>query len=304
MRRNIIFRQKTVQLLLLSILAVQPFSLFSKEKGSKFGGVQIGITTYSYRAMADQSLPAVLNYLVESGINSVELKGDPLEKYLGIPQLKDAAARKEWRASVPMKKFEEVRKMFAAKGIKIDIVKFEGGITGWSDEEIDYAFHVCKTLRARGISMEISENVAKRFAPFAEKHKRYVILHNHGQPGNPDFSFDRILSHGRYLMLNLDAGHYFGATGLHPNLIIERLHHRIASLHMKDKTGPNAASPNRNMPWGQGETPIEDILRLIQKNKWPITCDIELEHSIPEGSDAVKEVTKCVGYCKNILINQ
>jgi hypothetical protein len=41
---------------------------------------------------------------------------------------------------------------------------------------------------------------------------------------------------------------------------------------------------------------------LIQKNKWPITCDIELEYNIPEGSDAVKEVTKCVKYCREALL--
>jgi len=145
--------------------------------------------------------------------------------------------------------------------------------------------------------------VAKRFAPFANKHKRYVILHNHGQPGNPDFSFDKILAYGPYLMLNLDVGHFFGATGIHPNEVIERLHNRIASLHLKDKTGPTAVNPNQNMSWGEGETPIEDILRLIQKNKWPITCDIELEHKIPEGSDAVKEVIKCVDYSRKILLD-
>jgi hypothetical protein len=55
------------------------------------------------------------------------------------------------------------------------------------------------------------------------------------------------------------------------------------------------------MPWGKGETPIADILKLLQKNKWPVYCDIELEYPVPAGSDAQKEVIKCVEYCKNIL---
>jgi len=42
----------------------------------------------------------------------------------------------------------------------------------------------------------------------------------------------------------------------------------------------------------------------VQKNKWPITCDIELEYSIPNGSDAVKEVTNCVEYCRAALTNK
>jgi hypothetical protein len=40
---------------------------------------------------------------------------------------------------------------------------------------------------------------------------------------------------------------------------------------------------------------------LIKKNKWPINVDVELEYPIPEGSDAVAEVKKCVEYCKSIL---
>ena len=272
------------------------------KKSSKFGGVQIGAITYSYRSMPDQSLTAVLGYALESGLSSVELMGGPVEQYAGIPQVKDPQALRQWRTTVSMDKFREIKKMFNAKGVKIDILKL--GSPNWSDEEIDYAFNVCKTLGARGITMEISEEAAKRMAPFAEKHNRYVIFHNHGQPGTPGFSFDKVLAHGPKLMLNLDVGHYFGATGLHPNELIERLHDRIASLHIKDKTGPNAANPNKNMEFGKGETPVTEILQLVQKNKWPITCDIELEYDLPQGSDAVKEVAKCVEYCRKALVTK
>lgn len=103
-------------------------------------------------------------------------------------------------------------------------------------------------------------------------------------------------------MLNLDCGHYFGATGLNPCALIERLHDRIISLHIKDKTGPKASDPNKNQEFGHGETPVVEILQLIQNKKWPIQCDIELEYNIPEGSDAVKEVTKCAKYCRTALL--
>jgi hypothetical protein len=56
------------------------------------------------------------------------------------------------------------------------------------------------------------------------------------------------------------------------------------------------------MEWGKGETPISDILLLLKKNKWPINVDIELEYPVPQGSDAVAEVKKCVEYCKKILV--
>jgi sugar phosphate isomerase/epimerase len=252
--------------------------------------------------MPDQSLSAILDYVVQSGISSVELMGSPVEQYAGIPDSKDAEAIRAWRTSVPMEKFKDVKKMFKKKGVKIHILKL--GSPDWSDEEIDYAFNVCRTVGAKGISMEISEKTAKRMAPFAEKHRLYVIFHNHGQPGDPNFSFDRALEHGSYLMLNLDVGHYFGATGKHPNDVIKRLHNRIVSIHIKDKTGPDGTPRDANQSWGQGETPLTDIFQLIRKEKWPIFCDIELEYKIPEGSDAVKETAKCVAYCRQLLLRE
>ncbi len=294
-----IFIAKSLFIAAIALLGIHFTADAVSQKKSKSKGVQIGAITYSFRSMPDQSIQANLDYLVQSGLNSTELMGGPVEEYAGIPKVRDPKVIKEWRTTVKMDKFKEIRKMFDKKKVKIDILKL--GDPKWSDEEIDYAFNVCKVLGARGISMEISEQTAKRMAPFAKKHNLYVILHNHLQPGDPNFSFDRILAHGEMLMLNFDCGHYYGATGLHPNALIERLHDRIASIHIKDKTGPKAAEPNQNRPFGKGETPVTDILQLVQKNNWPITCDIELEYPIPEGSDAVKETAKCVEYCRAAL---
>jgi hypothetical protein len=71
---------------------------------------------------------------------------------------------------------------------------------------------------------------------------------------------------------------------------------------IKDKTGKDASPANTNRPWGEGDTPIADMLKLIQKNKWPIYCDIELEYPVPADSDARQEVKKCVDYCRDILV--
>jgi sugar phosphate isomerase/epimerase len=312
----------------IAALAVIPGGIFSCArqpdiKGSRIGGVQIGAISYSYRSMPGGA-ENILSYLLASGLSSVELMGNTIESYAGIPEINvpsyprgteltteqqeelssaralQAEEHRKWRLSVPMEKFSELRKMYNDAGVNIDIAKL--GNPNWSDEEIDYAFNVAQTLGARGITMEISKETAERMAPFSEKHQMFVIFHNHGQPGQPGFSFDEFLAYGPYLMLNFDVGHYFGATGKHPNEIIERLHDRIISLHIKDKTGPTTDPADTNMPFGEGETPLADILLLLKKGKWPITADIELEYPIPEGSDAVAEVTRCVEYCKPILI--
>jgi sugar phosphate isomerase/epimerase len=288
---------------------------------SKFGGVQIGAITYSWR-----SLPCtaedILQYCIKTGISSIELMGDAAENFAGLPPMpakpdkgatlteaelarfekatKDAVqAQRNWRISVPMTKFEELKKMYNDAGVSIHIAKFSP--ENWSDKEIEYAFKAAKALGAKGVTNEIGDKACQKLGPFAQNAGSYAIFHQHGQPGDPGFSFEKFLEYSPANMLNFDAGHYFGATGLHPNGIIEKLHKRIVSVHLKDKTGPKSNPANTNMPWGKGETPIKDILLLLKKNNWPIYADIELEYPVPDGSDAIAEVKKCVEFCRNIL---
>ncbi len=297
-------------------------SLFSGKPDSNFGGVQIGAITYSWRSMPG-SAEDILNYCIEAGISSIELMGNVVEAYAGIPpsagrppreaSLSDdeketyrkaaEEAREEqrkWRETVSMSKFRPLKKMFNRAGVNIHIVKFSPA--NWSDKETDYAFKAAKVLGAKGVSNEIGHEACQRLGKFAEKHNMYAIFHNHGQPGNPGFSFDEFLAYSPNNMLNFDVGHYFGATGEHPNQLIERLHSRIFSIHLKDKTGKTATPSDTNRPWGEGDTPLADILLLIKNKKWPIYCDIELEYQVPEGSNAQKEIMKCVDYCRDILV--
>jgi len=293
----------------------------AKKPNSKFGGVQIGAITYSWRSMPSGA-EDTLKYCLEGGISSIELMSDTAEQFAGIPRVtmerpgRDATdeqksafqkamknnteAQHNWRKTAQMNKFEELRKMYNNAGVQIHIAKFSP--ENWSDEEIDYSFRAAKAMGAKGVSTEIGDLSAKKLGPFAEKHGMKVVLHQHMQPGQPGWTFEKFLEMSPANMLNFDAGHYFGATGLHPNGIIEKLHDRIASIHIKDKTGPKGTPPNTNMEWGKGETPIADILLLLKKNKWPINVDIELEYNIPQGSDAVAEVKKCVEYCRKILV--
>jgi sugar phosphate isomerase/epimerase len=141
----------------------------------------------------------------------------------------------------------------------------------------------------------------QRLGKFAEKHHSLAMYHTHQQPAEPGFSFDTIFKYSPANYLNLDAGHYFGATGLHPNDVIIKYHDKMRSIHIKDKTGPKSNPAAANMPFGKGETPIADILLLLKKEKWPIEVDVELEYPIPDGSDAAKEVAKSIEYMRNIL---
>jgi hypothetical protein len=299
-----------------------PFAIFqgTKKPNSKVGGVQLGLTTYCYRSIP-HSLDEVLQYVLTSGVNTLEMRS-VLEEGLGIPQAPARPARtagqtdqdkadrakaaqdlkeaqRKWRLSLPMQKYADIRTKYNKAGVDIHIAKFVP--SAWSDEEIDYAYNAAKALGAYGITDEFTDEASKRLGKFAEKHNSLAIYHTHGQFGMPGFDIDKYLGYSPANRLNLDAGHYFGSTGLHPNNIIEKYHKVIPSIHIKDKTGPKHIQPNTNKPFGQGETPIADILLLIKKEKWPINVDLELEYDIPAGSDPVKEVTKCIEYMRAIL---
>ncbi len=292
---------------------------------SEYKGVQIGAITYSWRSMPGTP-EDIIDYCKQTGITSLELMSDVVEKYAGAPagpawpenwkemtdEERDEFRKKreehqkrvsEWRIhEASPEKYQELKKMFDDAGIKIHIVKFSPA--NWSDEEIDYAFESAKTLGAKGVSNEIGHDACKRLGPFAEKHDMYAVFHNHGQPRDTAFKFEDFLAYSPNNMLNLDVGHYFGATGKHPNELIEKLHDRIYSIHLKDKTGKDADPADTNAPWGDGDTPLADILNLIQENQWDIYCDVELEYKIPEGSDAVIETGKCVKYAKSLLTSE
>lgn len=284
---------------------------------SNFGGVQIGAITYSFRSMPS-SAENILKYVVQCGISSIELMGEPAEQFAGVPsgggggrgrrggaqseQQRNAQRQAQeqllnWRLSVSMDKYRALRKMYNDAGVNIHIVKFGSiGNDNMSDAEIDYYFNVAKALGAKGITRELSEQAAERLGPIADKHEIMIGFHNHTQM-TPTTYDAAILSHGKCLGINFDIGHYVAGTSESPIPIIEKFHDRILSLHIKDRK----VNGGPNMPFGQGDTPVALVLNLMKRKGWTFPADIELEYKVPQDSDAVAEVTKCVQFCKGSL---
>ena len=229
--------------------------------------------------------------------------GQPLTPEQQAAQDKYNAEIKAWRLAPPMEKFAQLKKMFNDAGVNIHIVKWSPA--RWSDEEIDYAFKTAKALGAKAITEEFSLDSAKKLGPFAEKHGMVIAFHNHGQFATAGFENDVLkpaLAVSRAVQMNFDIGRFAGGTGRHPNEIITQYKDRIFSLHLKDKTGPNTTPRDTNQVWGQGETPLADVLLRVRDERLPYYCDIELEYPIPAWSNSVKEVRTCVNYARQILI--
>jgi sugar phosphate isomerase/epimerase len=271
----------------------------AERPNSLIDGVQIGTITYSYRSMPDQSGEATLRYIVDSGINAIELMNGPAESYAGAPAGRDAARLKQWRLSVSMDKYKALRKMYNDAGVKIYAWKCLN--PNMSAEEFEYVFNVAEALGCTHTTLELTDDMSqlKRIGEFAEKRKIYAAYHTHTQGSMT--AFDKAFAASKANMANVDFGHYVagGNVGGSTVQFLQKFHDRIASFHMKDRTTPEHGS--KNLPWGTGDTPLKEILQTVKRNKWSVPATIELEYDVPAGSDAVKEVAKCLQYCKAAL---
>jgi sugar phosphate isomerase/epimerase len=206
----------------------------------------------------------------------------------------------EWRKNcTSMAKFKEIRDMYNKAGVKIHIVKFDNiGEETVSPEEHEYMFKVAKAMGAKAITTELDEKKAERLAPLAKEYGIIIAFHNHTQLTPTTYSSGPYFSYGKNIMSNLDIGHFAAGTGQSALPLVKELaeQKRLFSIHLKDRT-----FGGDTVPFGQGDAQVAEILKLIQKNRWPIYCDIELEYPIPEGSDPIIETKKCVEFCRNVL---
>jgi len=278
---------------------------------SKVGGVQIGINApYSF-GNAAMSGENVLKSCLELGLSGVELRTQPVEVFLGAPvelvlakakALTGGAAEdharkvREWRDSASMDKAKRFRRLYEESGVLIEIMKVDGFFK-LSDSEMDYVFTLAKALGARAISTEISKSEAdlKRGGQFADKHRLRVGYHGHASttPEHWEAGFSLAEFNGA----NVDLGHFVAGNNGSPAEFIRRHHARITHVHVKDRKRNNGP----NSPFGEGDTPIVEVLRLIHDNRWPIQATIEFEYKVPKGSTRMRELARAVKYCREAL---
>ena len=302
---------------------------------SLINGVQIGAITYSFREMPDQSAEAVLQYVLESGISAIELLGDHAEVYAGRPKsyvdmrsvyplmrkrnekqelteeekkkLEDAEAQMKaynaevakWRTGASMAKFEELGKAYKKAGISIYAFKPNAFGRNNSDAEIEYGIKAAKALGANQITLEHPSNDEHTLKLGTIAQKMGIKVGYHGHEQQTFTLWDTALAQSPANALNLDLGHFVAAGNPNPLDIIKQKHDRIISMHIKDRQTP--AHGKGNVVWGQGDTPIREALKLMKDNKYTFPATIELEYKIPEGSNSVAEVKKCLEFCKSSL---
>jgi sugar phosphate isomerase/epimerase len=299
-------------------LATLPMAKAFGAINSRFNGVQIGAITYSFRGMNDPD--EIIKAMVDIGLGEAELMSNHAEAAAGAPVQNPGGGRgrgrgqmtpeqqaamrarqeelKKWRAATTPDTFKAVRKKFNTAGIDVALLCYNMQ-DSMTDDDIEYGFQMAKALGVKGISTSTTVSMSKRIAPLADKHKVLVGYHGHDQTSDPNQfatleSYATAFSYGKYNGVNLDIGH-FTASNYDAIAFIKEHHARITNLHLKDRKkdhGPNT-------PWGQGDTPIKEVLQLLKKEKYAFPGNIEYEYQ--GESDVITEMKKCLAFCKAAL---
>ncbi len=286
---------------------VQPSTLLGAglqaKPNSKVKGVQIGLNVPYSLGGRNMEADLLLQNCLQLGVSGLELRSQPVETFMGVPATlidgrgSDPAVVEglnKWRSSASTEKARAFRQKYNDAGVLIEIVKIDG-LFGFTDQALDYAFALAKALGARAISTEIAEEGPKRVGEFADKHKLMVGYHGHEATG-PEH-WEKLFAYATHNGANLDIGHFVAGNHGSPVPFLEKHHDRITHIHVKDRK----ANKGANVPFGQGETPIVEVLRLIRDKKWNIQATIEFEYPVPAGSDRMTEIKKSLDFCRQAL---
>src|SRR5579862_8170857 len=290
-------------------LAVPGLSRFSMAQGpgqpnrSYIRGVQFGLQPFCYHdlAMTPENRATLIQRLVQNDMGMVELHATWVEPRFNGSGVSGQEAREKllnWRVNPPADHYTKIKREFDDAGITIFTyyVNFDESD---SDAEIDAIFEAAKALGAKGCIGSFGLEVAHRLAPFPGKHGMFGGLHNHDNLSDPDAfsteaSIEKGLSYSADFKATLDVRHFTAGNGDCLGFL-ERHHERVSSVHLGDRRKNNG----RSTPFGEGDAPIIEILRMIRDNQWPIVALLEFEHGTLRRE--VEEVQLMFEYCKRAV---
>jgi sugar phosphate isomerase/epimerase len=235
----------------------------------------------------------IIQAFTECGLRDCELWSPMLE-----PAKVTREELRRWRIETPLDHFAAIRKKFDNAKIAIRAYNYSFN-DSFTEPEINRGFEIARALGAAFITASSTLSAAKRVAPFAEKHKMLVAMHNHSNLKDPNEfatpeSFTAALAMSKYFKINLDIGH-FTAANYDAVAYLRENHANITNLHVKDRKrdqGPN-------VEWGTGDTPMREVLQLLKQNKWPIAAYLEYEYK--GAGTPVDEVKKGLAYMRAAL---
>jgi sugar phosphate isomerase/epimerase len=243
-------------------------------------GIQFGLQSYIFTRTnlpAEHRLDAVIASMVESRLGECDFFSELV-------------------GPLPVDQFHDIRKKFDGAGIQVYGIS---GFRGGTAEQLSRAFEIAGILGARLVTLTVTLPEARAIAPLVEKSKFTV-----GIQGNPSMNptnsdtiarpeqYEETLSLSKRYELSFDIGDAVGG-GYDVLKFLEAHHDRIALLYLKDRR-----KDRTSVPWGQGDTPIAEILRMIRDRKYPIRCFVDCDYPT---TDRAADVKHSFEYAKKSL---
>jgi sugar phosphate isomerase/epimerase len=305
--------RRTFNKLLISGLAVGVRSAFAAPRSSA-GDLRLGLESYSLSPLSHTGLQdrwiALMKQLGLNECNLFEPLIQPQElaaKLRTARETKDQAAIEtanrnlsEWRSSLPISYFSDMRKKFSTAGIRFAI--YTATVTNAStDADLERACASAQAIGAESISVSAGKSAIKRFIPLLSKYNLRIGIQ--GRPAaassDPDAvarpaDYEEAASYSPLCDIELDIGDATGA-GFDVMPFVMKNHARIYRLELKDRKRDKTS-----MPWGLGDTPVKDILLYVRDNHLPIRCYIDCDYA-PANEERIESITKCRDFIRNAI---
>ncbi|HXG92314.1 MAG TPA: sugar phosphate isomerase/epimerase [Blastocatellia bacterium] len=256
-----------------------------KVKPSVFGGIQVGVQSYTFRAF---NIDRMIDAMRMAGLSSVEL----WDGHLNPKKASEAD-------------FKAAKKKFDDAGIHVSAYCVNFPLDS-DDDYLDRGFNGALLLGTNVMTASVKKPIVPRLDQWCQKYKIKLGLHNHwfGEKWfkgdrsqefeTPDDFMTALKSSSQYLSINLDIGHFY-AAGFDPVAFIREHHSRIVSLHVKDR---DKDAEHTNRRFGEGATPIAEVMKLLKQIKFKYAANIEYENEPENPTDGVKQA---VDYLRGAL---
>lgn len=178
--------------------------------------------------------------------------------------------------------FKRMKELFVETGCTPHAM----GVCGCGRGEFDFA----ASLGMQCINTEPGFNQIESANKLAEEYKINVGLHNHPKDSiywNPDTVLEQLKDCGSRVGSCADTGHWL-RSGLDPLECVKKLRGKIVGFHLKDLNKHHG-----DVPFGQGECQIADILKELADQKFQGFFSIEYES---DWDNNVPQMTECVKF--------
>ena len=301
-------------------LAGLPVSLLTGATGPS--GVRLGVSTYSFRDLVrtpgQDNVDDIIAALKFAGVSEIELHAantepagpnsgpavpPPPSAYpppVRAPSKEEVAAAqlvvrndlRKWRLRTPAESYNAIRAKFETAGIGLFAyrVDYDEQFTG---EELDVTFRQAKALGVDVMATLMPLRSAARLAPFADKYWMTVALHN--SPHDTAAQLTGAAAASKRFRINLDIGN-FTAANQEAVAFVQENRASISHIQIKDRTRNGGG----NERFGEGDSPIKEVLGLLKDKKLDIPAFVEYEY-IGLGTPR-EEVRKCLDYARVCLL--